>query len=71
MNHPTANPAQKVSAAAIAGALVTVGVAIYQQIAHHAVDATMATAITTIVAFAAGYFVPAADDEAPASQAPV
>jgi hypothetical protein len=54
---PTA-PSRKVGTAALDGALVFVGISIYERITGHTVDGAMSSALQTIAAFGIGYVVP-------------
>lgn len=54
-------PSRKVSAAALAGSLVFIGVSLYERISGHTVDGAMSSALQTVAAFAIGYLVPEAD----------
>lgn len=51
-------PTNKVTAGVLAGALVTIAVSIYEHFSGHTVDGQMSSSLQTVVAFAAGYFMP-------------
>ncbi len=57
MNQPTARPTQKVAAAGIGGSISVVLIYLIQQLFNITVPAEVASAITAIISFGAGYFV--------------
>lgn len=56
-NQPTSSPTQKVAAAGIGGSISVVLVYVVQQIFNIEIPAEVASALTAIISFAAGYLV--------------
>lgn len=61
---PTAAPTRKVTSAAVAGAITTVAVYIYQQSTGETLPNELVAAITTLVTALVAYIVPPGDNEA-------
>lgn len=56
VNQPTSVPSRKVSAAGVAGALTLVLVYLVNQFTGVEITAEVSAALTTLIAFAGGYF---------------
>lgn len=59
------NVTRKVAAGGLGGAFSVVLIELVQQVFHVAIDATLSSAITTILTFTVSYFIPNADTDTP------
>jgi hypothetical protein len=61
MNQPSNVPTRKMAAVGVAGALTTVIITISRDVIGYEMSADLASAITTIITFVAGYLTPNSD----------
>lgn|GEM_PF-4391561 len=63
----SAAPIRKVGVGGLGGAVAAVAILIYEQAYHQKLDPTLASAITVIITFLVGYYVPPGANDAPDS----